>query len=83
MAGPPLAAAVPIVEKIPAPIMAAIPKAVRSRTPRLLFSEKFRPPSAPDSGIRSLNDFFLNKLSFRMKDPFVYFPGRKVKNMVY
>ena len=37
-AGPPLAAAVPMVLNIPAPIMAAIPSAVKSVTPRLFLN---------------------------------------------
>jgi hypothetical protein len=38
MAGPPLVAALPMVEKIPAPTMAAIPKAVKSLT----FNDRFK-----------------------------------------
>ena len=37
-AGPPEAAALPMVAKIPDPMMAAIPRAVRSKTVRLLLN---------------------------------------------
>lgn len=62
-AGPPLAAAFPIVLKIPAPIIAATPRAVRSTTRSVLFI----PPELPANESASLNmcemDFFRNRFS--------------------
>lgn len=62
-AGPPLAAALPIVLKIPAPIIAATPKAVRSKTRRV----RFMPPVLPANVSASLKicemDFFRKRFS--------------------
>lgn len=62
-AGPPLAAALPIVLKIPAPIIAATPKAVRSKTRRV----RFIPPMLPANESASVKicemDFFRKRFS--------------------
>ena len=62
-AGPPLAAALPIVLNIPAPTMAATPNAVRSITRRL----RFIPPVLLSNDSASLMicemDFFRNRFS--------------------
>lgn len=72
-AGPPLAAAFPIVLKIPAPTMAATPKAVRSTTLRLrliLF-----PLSDKRSASRMIcvTDFLRNKLEIFKNVFFEYY----------
>ena len=61
--GPPLKAAVPMVEKIPAPITAAIPMNVRSLTPNTLFKLCVCPSAKPASESATIFsiDFFLNK----------------------
>lgn len=62
-AGPPLAAAFPMVLKIPAPIIAATPNAVRSNTRRF----RFIPPVLPANESASLKicemDFFRKRFS--------------------
>src|SRR6187402_1444693 len=72
--GPPLKEAVPMVEKMPAPITAAIPIKVRSRTPNTFRKPPPCPslrPAAESATILSI-DFFLKresdmKFGFRFK----------------
>src|ERR1700741_904936 len=63
--GPPLDAAVPIPLKIPAPITAATPKKVRSRTPRTFLSPIEWPSPIPDwASWRILGTDFFRKSWF-------------------
>ena len=61
MPGPPLKAAVPMVENIPAPITAAIPIKVKSFTPNIFLSPESCPSAAAASALIFAIDFFLNK----------------------
>jgi len=62
-AGPPLAAAFPMVLKIPAPMMAATPRAVKSTT-RSVF---FMPPECKDSESASVKIFAIDFLRIKLE----------------
>ena len=69
-AGPPLLAAWPMVEKIPAPTIAAIPRAVKSLALKVLDKED-SPKIKGTSGLIWSIDFFLKSLFMFMQ----YFQG--------